>query len=167
MDATNLAIVRTDFLEAVFSAERTRLKNEMDLIQDKHALRYGGRAFMMDGKPIWNGDAQAAKIRGKRMIDPDLVDHARMINAAQIKLGVDYIKLKQFFSTFEKSLETFQDARDAIPDMVVVHMGTPEIKRLSRTRKEGYLFTSSPIKTKTFGNMCDLMMHYLINRMVF
>ena len=55
MDQESIKCLKTYFIGAVVDKERNRLKNLMNQIQDAHALKHGCRAFLLDGKPVWNG----------------------------------------------------------------------------------------------------------------
>jgi hypothetical protein len=159
--------IRNDFLGAIFDPELKRLGKLMDRIQDTHANQWGSRAFMLDGRPIWNGDAHAARDKAKKPLNDSLLHEARTNQNAITKVNTDKQRITNFFSTLETRCGTFQDFRDALPDMVVEVMTHPQIKPLPRTRKPGYVFSSTPIKMKLYEDMCNTMMHYLINRMVF
>ena len=151
----------------LFASEKARLKKLMDGIQDKHHLVHGSRGFILNGSPIYNGDAIAARDKFKKNLHPDLVNEASFIVKSLKKLDIDALKIANFTSTLDPHCHSYADYRDVLPDVVVHHMTLHEITGLPRTREAGYIFASSPIKMKQFGNMCALMDHYLIQRMLF
>lgn len=159
---------KTQFISAIFLKERIRLKECIDAIQDRHALLHNaGRAFLLDGAPIWNGDAAAARVKKKIPLHADDQEEARRLVKLQTKLNMDEQRMTNFFSAISLRCYTAQDFRDAIPDIVVGYMTMPEITGLSRTRKEGYIFNSSPTKMKLFKDGVKISYHYLANRLVF
>jgi hypothetical protein len=167
MDKSVCKEILNDFLKAIFDPELKRLGKLMDVIQDDHQLRSGSRAFMLDGRPIWNGDAQAARDKCKKPLHESQVEEAKFIQLQFTKVNLDKQRMTNFFAMLETRCESFQDFRDALPDMVVAVMEHPNIKGLLRTREPGYVFMSSPVKFKVFEDACKNMMHYLINRLVF
>ena len=167
MDKSICKEILNDFLKAIFEPEFKRLTKLMDKIQDEHHLRSGSRAFMLDGRPIWNGDALAARDKCKKPLHESRVEEAKAIQLQFTRINLDKQRLTNFFAMLETRCGTFQDFRDALPDMVVAVMEHPNIKGLPRTREQGYVFKSSPVKLKVFEDACNNMMHYLINRLVF
>lgn len=163
--------VRTEIVNAVismvFGDEYARLSKLMDKIQDDHAQEHGCRAFLLDGKPVWNGDAVAAKTKGKKPLREPLRDSARLIVNQMTKIKVDTQRFIQFCVVLEHHCDSYQDYRDALPELVVTHLDYPNIKGLSRTREEGYVFKSNPTKMKVYHSMIDLVLFYLTNRWVF
>ena len=167
LDKSKKIEIANDLKKVLFSEEKARLKKLMDGIQDRHHLVHGSRGFILNGSPIYNGDAIAARDKFKKNLHPDLVNEASFIVKSLKKLGIDELKIANFISTLEPRCQSFADYRDVLPDVVVHHMTMHEITGLPRTREAGYVFASSPIKMKQFENMCALMDHYLIQRMLF
>ena len=171
MDKVQKIEVAQDVVKTVFDPESVRLKKALDMIQDQHLLLHGSRAFLLDGNVVYNGDMGAGKMKGKVQIDERLREEARFLIKQQTKLRVDSQRIVNFFGVCEPHCQTEQDYRDVLPDMVVEHMNLDHIKRLPRTRKQGYIFSSppwgSPTKEKMFVGALDIMFSYLVNRLVF
>lgn len=171
MDKAEKDAIKVAVLGAVFVPEATRLKKLLGAIQDRHALTHGCRAFMLDGKPVINGDAAAAKVKNKAYLEEGLRDEARFLILQQTKLNIDSQRVLNFLGTLEPHCHTLQDYRDVLPNLVVEAMDHNEIKALSRTREQGYVFASPPIgsptKQKMFMGAVDIMFSYLVNRLVF
>ena len=49
MDEDELKLLKEHLLNAVFHKESKHLVKELDAIQDKHVIRHGCRAFLLDG----------------------------------------------------------------------------------------------------------------------
>ena len=160
-------IVLQDVLTNVFEPEAARLHKLLGVIQDTHSMAHGSRAFLLDGKVIINGDTGAAKARPKKHLDPDLADEARQLINRQVALQADQRRVINFFGTLAPSCHDWQDYRDVLPDMVVEVLKTPDIKALSRTRMEGYIFESQPIKMKMYQDATGVLFLYLATRLVF
>lgn len=167
MDQEELKALKAYFLGALVTKENARVRKLLAEIQDTHALKYGCRAFMLDGKPVWNGDAVAARQGQKKPLDLPLQDDARRYVAKLNKIRVDEQRLTNFFGTVSQRCFELQDFRDVLPDMVVERMEPHEISLLPRTREPGYAFTSSPAKAKLYQDGVDIMLHYLVNELVF
>lgn len=159
--------IHNDIINGIFKPEKRRLAKLMDKIQDKHAELNGSRAFILDGKPVFNGDAEAARNKYKKNLSSEFVDEARFIVKAQTKLNIDQQKITNLLSMVSTRCSSYADYRDALPDMVVELIGTPNIKGIPRTREAGYIFSSDPLKMKQFEILCSMIEHYLINQMVF
>lgn len=167
MDEDELKLLKEHLLNAVFHKEEKRLVKELGAIQDKHAIRYGCRAFLLDGKPVWNGDAAAAKQKAKKPIDADLLPDARHLVSRIHKLGIDKQRVINFFGILIQRCHSLEDFRDMLPDVVVERMEGHEITGIPRTREPGYALTSSPSKSKLYQDGLDIMFAYLVNELVF
>lgn len=159
--------IHNDIINGIFKPEKHRLKILMDRIQDKHAELNGSRAFILDGKPVFNGDAEAARNKYKKNLSSEFVDEARFIVKAQTKLNIDQQKITNLLSMVSTRCTTYADYRDALPDMVVELIKDTQIKGIPRTREAGYIFSSNPIQLKQFEILLSHIEHYLINQMVF
>lgn len=166
MDQESIKCLKTYFIGAVVDKERNRLKNLMNQIQDAHALKHGCRAFLLDGKPVWNGDVAAARVKDKKPLDPEHQDEARKLVNKTNKITTDIQRLTNFFGTIQQRCYDLQDYRDIFPDMVVERMAPHEITGISRTREPGYAFTS-PAKKKLYQDGMNIVYHYLVNQLVF
>ena len=167
MDEDELKLLKEHLLNAVFHKESKRLVKELDAIQDKHVIRHGCRAFLLDGKPIWNGDTTAAKQKNKKPIDADLLPDARRIVSRINKMTIDKQRVINFFGVLAQRCRSLEDFRDMLPDMVVERMEGHEITGIPRTREAGYAFSSSPAKSKLYQDGLDIMFAYLVNELVF
>ena len=166
MDQDELKALKAYFLNSIVSDERKRLKELLGVIQNKHALVHGCRAFLLDGKPVWNGDAMAARVKGKKPLEPALQDDARKLVNRINKITADESRMTNFFGVISQRCHDLQDFRDIFPDMVVDRMAPHEITGLSRTREPGYAFTC-PAKKKLYQDGMDIVYHYLVNQLVF
>lgn len=166
MDQEYINGLKTYFIGAVVDKEKKRLKAQMNLIQDQHALKHGCRAFLLDGKVVWNGDVGAARIKGKKPLDPEHQDEARKLVNKINKITADTQRLTNFFGVIQQRCHDLQDYRDIFPDMVVERMAPHEITGIPRTREPGYAFTS-PAKKKLYQDGMDIVYHYLVNQLVF
>lgn len=167
MDTEQIKSLKAHFIQAIIHKEKRRLKENMNDIQNQHSLVHGSRAFMLDGKPVWNGDAAAARTKGKMQLAPELQEKARKIIVAQTRLNSDEQRLTNFFGMIAQRCHDLQDYRDVLPDMVVERMTHHEITGIPRTREPGYIFASSPIKLKAFQDGMDIAYRYLVNELVF
>lgn len=167
MEHDDIVSLKTHLLNAVFHKESKRVVSLLSEIQDTHMLWHGCRAFMLDGKPIWNGDAAAAKVKKKVPLDADLQDNARLLVAKINKITADKQRVINFFSILCQYCRVLQDFRDMLPDMVVERMFPHEITGIPRLREPGYAFVSLPTKLKLYQDGTDIMFHYLVNELVF
>lgn len=167
MDISDREGIKKAFLSAILDEEKTRLQKLMGEIQDQHSLRHGSRGFLLDGRVIVNGDTAAVKVRNKKHIDKDLEPEARIIETKRAKLSADEQRLCNFMGTLVPRCHSFQDYRDVLPNLVVDRMDHPQIMALPRTREQGYVFASEPIKMKLFHDASGIMFHYLVNRLVY
>lgn len=167
MDQSKHEEVKVHFLNAVFFKDMQRLRIKLGNIQNLHALKYGCRAFILDGKPVWNGDTSAAKMGNKKPLDPEHRDEARRIIAAQDMMKIDIQRVRNFWGIFSRYCKDMQDHRNMIPDMVVDRMAYNEIQSLSRTEKASYYFSFSPSKQKLYQDSTNIIFRYLVNDLVF
>lgn len=167
MDHDELKSLKDHLIMAVFSKESKRLVELLNEIQDQHSLKYGCRAFLLDGKPIWNGDAAAARVKKKVPLDESLQPSARLLVNKINKLRADEQRVVNFFGVLAQRCNTVEDFRDMLPDMVVERMAPHQITAIPRTREAGYAFSSSPAKSKMYQDGLDIMYHYLVNQLVF
>lgn len=167
MDKTQRAEIRNAFLAVLFEPEIKRLSGLLSVLQDKHQVKHGSRAFLLKGRPIINGDLVGMKQKNKKPLAEELVPEAEIILKGLTKANINQQRIVNFFSMLETRCATYQDFRDAIPDMVVDLMEHPQIRGLPRTRPAGYIFASEPSKMKVYEDTCNIILHYLANRMVF
>ena len=167
MEHDEIKALKEHLVNAIFTKEQIRLCKALGEIQDQHMLRHGCRAFMLDGKPIWNGDAAAAKVKKKVPLDIDLQDNARLLVAKINKITADKQRVINFFGILCQYCRVLQDFRDMLPDMVVERMVPHEITGIPRLREPGYAFVPLPTKLKLYQDGTDIMFHYLVNELVF
>ena len=167
MEHDEIKSLKEHLVIAIFYKEQRRVVTLLSEIQDQHMLRHGCRAFMLDGKPVWNGDAVAAKVKKKIPLDKDLQDNARRLVAKVNKITADKQRVINFFGVLTHHCSVLQDFRDMLPDMVVERMVPHEITGIPRVREPGYAFVPSPTKLKFYQDGTDIMFHYLVNELVF
>lgn len=167
MEHDEIKALKEHLINAVFHKESKRLVMKLSEIQDQHMLRHGCRAFMLDGKPVWNGDAAAAKVKKKVPLDPDLQEDARLLVSKINTITADKQRVINFFGILTHYCQVLQDFRDMLPDMVVERMAPHEITGIPRLREPGYAFVPLPTKLKLYQDGTDIMFHYLVNELVF
>lgn len=105
--------------------------------------------------------ATTRKVKGH----PDVAEDAAYYLRVKVKRDKDYQKIHQSLGTMVRPCKTFQDLRDAIPEILVPCAAF--LNGIQRTRPQGYTVIDRPLVQHQFDLMVDDILYYLANHIIY
>lgn len=137
-----------------------KLRN--DLLEKQEELT-SQRGFLVGGKFYYPGGYSPKYIRTvpKGPVHPDLADEALRMHNVNEDLRKETTALTTSLRMLLVSTTSFQDMRDALPD--IVQEFHPELVELKRTRPEAYPFLHAPMRMNTYKNTTLRLIHFFLS----
>lgn len=153
-------------IKQVILKDVLRLRHQLEtLLEANQGLGNSPIGFLFGGRfhSVYDKTTQAKA--PKKPIHPSLITEAQDYVDAERHLQQNVARMQAGLSLLLRPCETWQDVRDALPDVVKDEL--PELKELSRTRPEGWTLESFPLQRMQLQITCDLLAYHIANRLLY
>ena len=152
------------FVSTLTEKDVQRYQNTLtELIESNHKLGNSDVGFIFGG--MTHGQSSKFTATSLRQLHPNLHEAARDYMQNLTDLRHSKHRLMQGLNLVTRPCRTYQDLRDALPD--IAKSLIPEIRNLSRCREEAWTISDKPLQMHSYKMSYDLMMFYFANRIVY
>lgn len=157
-----------EIMENLFKFEDTHHSRVVKQMVEKNAELGGpSEGFLYGGHfiSVLEGPARHAASTIKKKGHPDLDEEARSYLAIKKKRDRDYQKISQALGIMLRPCKTYQDLRDALPEVLV--WCCDAVRGIPRIREEGWTLHDRPLIQVQFDEMEDDILYYLATKIVY
>lgn len=154
------------FVEELTKSDKRRLDAMLEeLIEANTQAGNPRHGFTLAGEFHTLRDPRSIPRGQKKLLHPDLVTQGEAYMRERETWRKEITRLKHGLAPVLDSCHSAQDVRDMLPDEVKGILG--ELKGLSRTRPEGFLFENQPLRAHDFERTKELISFYVANRLLY